>query len=176
VVGDLEDRVLALRVQPDDGGRAWRRVRADVAEQVGEHLPDPRLVGGDHQAVRHGRGDLAVRLDRPGVRHGVPGQDGQVGLRQVERRGPVKPGKFEQLGDEHGHALRLLLDAPHRVRQFTGPERVRPVQLRVAPDGGQRGTQLVRGIRGELPDLLLRAQPGAEGLLDLLQHRVDRRG
>jgi hypothetical protein len=56
----------------------------------------------------------------------------------------------------------------------TGPERALPVELRVPPDRGQRRPQLMAGVGGELPHLLLGLQARAEGLLDPVQHRVDR--
>ena len=116
----------------------------------------------------------AVRLHRRRVGGRVPDQPGQVGLGQVQRGGAVQPGQFEQFGHQRAHPLRLLLDAAHRVRQLVRAERALPVQLGVAADGRQRGAQLVRGVRGELADLLLGPQPGAERLLDPVQHGVDR--
>ena len=48
------------------------------------------------------------------------------------------------------------------------------VQLGIAPHGGQRGAQLVGGVRDELPHPLLRGLAGGEGLLDLGEHHVER--
>jgi hypothetical protein len=154
VVADLEHRAVAVRVEADGGGGARRGVRADVAEQVREHLADSRLVGGDHQAGRDLRPHLALRFDRSRVGHRVPGQQGEVGLGQVEGRHAVEAGQFEQFGDEHAHPVGFLLDAPHRVRQVGGAERALPVQLGVPADRGQRGAQLVGGVGGELAHLL----------------------
>jgi hypothetical protein len=61
-VADLEHRAAAVGVQPDRGGGARRGVRADVAEQVREHLADPRLIRRDHQARRDLRRHRAVRF------------------------------------------------------------------------------------------------------------------
>ena len=114
-----------------------------------------------------------ARLDRPRVGDRVPHHRRQVGLGQVEGGRAVQPRQLQQFGHERAHPLRLLLDPAHRVRQLIGPERPLPVQLGVAADGRQRGAQLVRGVRRELADLLLGLQPGAEGLLDPVQHGVD---
>jgi len=84
LVADLEHGALAFRVQPDGGGRAGRGVRADVAEQVRQHLPDPRLVGGDHERGWQLGGQVAVRFDGARVGYRVPGEAGQVGFGQVE--------------------------------------------------------------------------------------------
>jgi hypothetical protein len=73
-------------------------------------------------------------------------------------------------------SVRLLLDAAHRVRQPVRAQGALPVQLGVPADGGQWGAQFVRGVRGELADLLLRGPPGAERLLDPVQHGIDGRG
>ena len=172
-VSDLQHDAIPHLAEPDRDGCAFRRVLADVAEQVGQHLPDPGLVNGGHQPVRSFGPDWPVRFHRPGVRGRVPDQAGQIGLGQVERGGAVQPGEFEQLGDERAHPLRLLLDPAHGVRQLVRAERALPVQLGVTPDGGQRRAQLVGGVRGELADLLLGAQPCPERLLDAVQHGVD---
>ena len=175
-IGDLQQHPLTRLGQPDGHRRARRGVLPHVAEQVGEDLPDARLVH-HRQQVRRGLGvDRPGGLHRPGVGHRVPHQHGEIGLDQVQGRHAVQPGELEQLGDEPAHPVRLLLDAAHRVRQPVRPEGALPVQLGVAADGGQRGAELVRGVGGELAHLLLRGQPGIERLLDPVQHRVDGRG
>ena len=96
----------------------WAR---HVGQQVGQHLADPRLVHHRDQAGRGLGADRPARLDGRGVGHGVPDDAGQVGLGQVQRRGPVEPGQLEQLGDQRAHPLGLLLDPAHGVRQLVGP-------------------------------------------------------
>jgi len=61
-------------------------------------------------------------------------------------------------------------------RQPVRAQRALPVELGVAADGGQRGAQLVRGVRGELPHLLLGLPACPERLLDPVEHRIDRPG
>ena len=162
--------------EPDRDRGVRGGVLADVAEQVGQHLPDPRLVRHHDQAGRRAGPDRALRLHRPGVLDRVRDQRGQVGLGQVEGGVPVQPGQLEQLGDQAGHPVRLLLDAAHGVRQPVLTERTLPVQLGVPADGGERRAQLVRRVRGELPHLLLGLPARPERLLDPVQHRVDRPG
>jgi hypothetical protein len=90
-------------------------VRADVREQIGQHLPDPSLID-DRDQPRRGLGaDRAIRLHRHGVGDCVAHHDREVGLREVKRGGPVQPGQLKQLGDQRRHALRLLLDPAHRA-------------------------------------------------------------
>ena len=164
------------RVDPDDDGGPRRRVRADVAEQVRKHLADPRLVGGDHQvggtSALTGRSGSTARASATAS---TASAARSVSVRSSEDLA-VQPGQLEQLGDQPAHPVGLLLDAAHRVRQLARPERALPVQLRVTADGRQRRPELVAGVGGELPYLLLGPQPGAEGLLDPVQHRVDRPG
>ena len=174
-VDHLDEHAAGDLAQPDGDRRGDRRVRADVAQQVGQHLPDARLVDDRDQPGRRLRPDRPLRLDGRGVGDRVPDDPREVGLGQVQRRGPVQPGQLEQLGDQRAHPLGFLLDPAHGVGQLLGAERALPVQLGVAADSRERRAQLVRGVGGELAHLLLRSQPGAERLLDPVEHRVDRR-
>jgi hypothetical protein len=140
--------------------------------QVRQHLPDPWLSTiAISPSVRPP--ELAGLLDRLGVGRRVPHHRCQVGPGEVGGRGAVQPRQFQQLSYQRAHTLRLLLDPAHRVRELLRPQRPLPVQLGIAPDGGERGPQLVRGVRRELAHLVLRLQPGAESLLDPVQHGVD---
>ncbi len=89
-------------------------MRADIAEEVGQHLPDPALVDAGDQPRRRLGADRPLGLNRRGVSHSVPHDYRQVRFGEVERGRPVQPGQLKQLGDEGGHALRLLLDPAHR--------------------------------------------------------------
>ena len=115
-VGDLQHDATRRQCKPDRGRCAFRRVLADVAKQVGQNLPDPGLVDEGYQPVRGLGPDRPVRFHRPGVRDRVTHQAGQIGLGQVQRRGPVQPGELKQFGHERAHPVRLLLDPAHGVR------------------------------------------------------------
>ena len=85
-VRDLHHRPAAHRGEPDRDRGARRRVLADVAEQVGQHLPDPGLVHHRDQPVRCLGLDRAVRLApprRPRPRPG-PARPGRVSVRSSE--------------------------------------------------------------------------------------------
>ena len=149
-------------------------VRADVAEQVREHLADPCLVH-HGQAAAVPRPAPGAPARPPGVGDRVPRPAPTGRYRPGRGRSPVQPGQLEQFGHERAHPLRLLLDPAHGVRQLVRAQRALPVQLGVTADGGQRGAQLVRGVGGELAHLLLGAQARAERLLDPVEHGVDGR-
>ena len=83
-VRDLEHRAAAHRGQPDRDWGARRGVLAGVAQQVGQHLPDPHLVHYSDQPVRCLRLDRAAWLDCRGVRGRVPDQPSQVCFGQIQ--------------------------------------------------------------------------------------------
>ena len=173
-VDDLHQGAAPGRAEPEHDGRPRRGVLSHVGQQVRQYLANPRFVGHHDQPVRGLELDRAVRFDGARVGRGVAHQKGHVGLGQVQRRGPVEPREFQQFGDQPAHPLRFLVNPAHRVRQLIRAERSLPVEFGVSADGRQRGTELVRGVRGELADLLFRIQPRAECLLDPVQHGVDR--
>jgi len=156
-----------------------------VAHQVDDHLAQPRLVADDHQrrrgAIVAGQQlDAAVGRDRARVVDGVGGHPEQVDGALLERALLVEAGQQQQVLDQQAHPDRLLLDATHQLGGLVGS--ALPVELGEAPDGGQRGAQLVAGVRDEAAHPLLRAARGrlrggpcAEGGLDLGEHAVERR-
>ena len=95
----------------------------------------------------------------------------------------VEPGEQEQVVDERAHPPALGADPGHRRRQLVGVgQAAGPVQVGVAPDGGQRRPQLVRRVGDEPSEPFLarglRVERGlllAEARLDLVEHRVEGR-
>ena len=178
VVLDGEHHLLRRGVLGDADGdrRARGRVPAGVVEQVGQHLVQPLLVAGrDHRLVGQVELPPVVRADDAGVAHGLEGQPGEVDLVAGQRSARVEAGEQQQVLDQAGHPGRLGLDLGHRERQLLGVGRAgAAAQLGVPVDGRQRRAQLVGGVGDELPHLLLAAVPLVEGVLDVLEHRVQR--
>ena len=76
--------------------------------------------------------------------------------RSAGSRSLVQAGQQQQVLDQHGHPAGLALDPAHRLVELrAGRRAAAPVQLGEAADRGQRGAQLVRGVRDELPQPLL---------------------
>jgi hypothetical protein len=84
-VRDLDQGTLASLGQAQRDRGALRGVLAYVAEQVGQHLAQPRLVRDHPEMLRRLGADRPAGLDGAGIGGGVPDQLGQVGLRQVQR-------------------------------------------------------------------------------------------
>ena len=101
---------------------------------------------------------------------------------ELERPSFVEVGEQEQVFDEDAHPFRLASDPLHRALEVVRPaRRAAGEELGIGADGGERGSQLVRGIRDEPPELALgrleRAQRGValgHRLLDVREHRVER--
>src|SRR5690606_36902847 len=79
LVGDVEDRAAVRRAAADADRRAVRGVRGGVAHEVGDHLPQPRLVAQHRRragraAVRPGDLDRAGPVESPQVVAGVAGE------------------------------------------------------------------------------------------------------
>ena len=91
-------------------------VHEGVADDVGDHLPQPILV-----AVDDDWRSAELDVDRPpgrrraGVGCGVARQQRQVDRSHVERTLLVEPGERQHVIDEAADACRLLLGATHRV-------------------------------------------------------------
>ncbi len=99
----------------------------------------------------------------------------QVDVGQVERTTLVEPREQQHVVDEPSHPRRLVLDPAHRVGLLgLGRDRAGPPELRIAPNRRQRRAQLVRGIRDEATEAVLRLLPLVERTLDLPEHRVQR--
>jgi hypothetical protein len=114
-VRDLNHHTAADLGEPHRRRRGHRGVLADVAEQIGQHLPDAGLVHGSDQRLRRLRPYRPGWFHRPGIGGRVPHQQRQVRLGDVERGGAVQPGQFEQFRDERAHPPGLLLNAAHGV-------------------------------------------------------------
>ena len=102
--------------------------------------------GAEHVTVRDG-------IDGAGILGGVSDQRRQVDGLPFEWSSLVEAGEQQQVVDEPCHPGRLAVDAPHR-RVEVGGTVGQPVleQLRVTPDRGERGPQLVRRIGHEAPE------------------------
>ena len=146
-----------------DGG-AGRGVLAGVGEQVGDDLVQPLPVAGelDH-VVGQVEAPPVIGRDHPGVRHRLEEQPGQVDAAVLERAPGVEPGQQQQVLDEVGHPAGLLVDLGQGRLGGLGVLGSAAGKLGVAGDRRERGPQLVRRVRHELPDLLLAAVPRAEG-------------
>ena len=75
---------------------------------------------------------------------------GEVDRLAFERAALVEAREQQQVVDEHAHARRRFLDAPHRLGEIVGPgARAAPEQLGVAADRRERRAQLVRRVGDE---------------------------
>ena len=119
----------------------------------------------EHLAVRGGGGGVGARIG---------GENGEVDGRALRRPGLVEPGQQQQVLDQAVHAGRLLFDpAHHRGLVHLIGDGAEPEELGEPLDRGQWRPELVGGISEELAKLLLGLGPGAEGLLDLVEHGVE---
>ena len=147
-----------------------------VAQEVAEHLA--QLVGvAEHGGAAVGvERDLAVGGGRARVVDGVAGERGDVEL-VVRRVGHlVEPREREQVLDEHAHPRGLVLDAAHRALLLgTLGHGAHAEQLRVAADRRQRRAQLVRGVGDERAQPVLARLAAGEGVLEPVEHAVERR-
>ena len=151
------------------------RVRADVREQVVDHLAEAFRVARDRD---HGR---RLERQRPGGLHRMRGVDRLAGERRqidrprLERASLVEPREQQQVADEQAHAPRLALDPGHRALEIVrAVARAAIEQLGVGAHGGDGRAQLVRGVRDEPAQARLRRRALGEGVLDLPEHRVER--
>ena len=111
------------------------------------------------------------------VLHGVGGDRRQVDRQAVERPSLVDAGEQQQLVDQDAHALGLLLDAAHGRLEVGGAVFGAAMEeLGVAADRGERRAQLVRGVGQEAAQPVLGRLALGEGVLDVLEHAVERQG
>ena len=121
-------------------------------------------------------GQVVAVGHRVGVAHRVGADALQVDRLRPQRPAPVQLGQQQEVLDQAAHPGRLLLDPLERLAPpgLVG-EAAPPQQLGVAPDGGERRAQLVRGVGHELAQALLGGRLLGEGPLDLGQHLVEGR-
>jgi hypothetical protein len=87
----------------------------------------------------------------------------------------IQPGERQQVLHQHTHPCRLLLDPAHRLRGLLGPAcGAQAKQLGVPADGHQGRAQLVRCVGQEAAQALLARLALGEGLLQAVEHRVQR--
>ena len=99
----------------------------------------------------------------------------EVGLLELQRPSGVQPGEQQQILDEQRHPARLGLDTAEGV-PGVGPDLLSAAsgELGVPADGGERGPQLMTGVRHELPYPHLALLPCVQGAVDVVQHPVQR--
>ena len=128
----------------------------DVGQQVVEHLAQAVLVAGHLDRAR-GR-ELHGPLGPDGGRgpDGLGDQRHQLHRCHLHRHALVQAGQREEVVDQPVHAGRLGADARNDAREVLGVLGPAPLEeLGVGRHGGDRGAQLVRGVRHELAQVLL---------------------
>lgn len=89
-------------------------------------------------------------------------------------RARVQPGQQQQVFDQTGHPGGFGFDAAQGMAGVGAGFLVAAAgQLGIAPDRGQRGTQLVAGVGHELAYPHLALLPGGQGGGDVAQHSVE---
>ena len=175
MIGDLEHRGRPVSVQTDLDRRAGRRVHQRVRQQVRatwrsrSASPDTTTLSSATSEI--GRPGSTARASRTAS----SAMCAEVDVGQVERTTLVEPREQQHVVDEPAHPRRLVLDPAHRVGLLgLGRDRSRAPQLRIAADRRQRRAQLVRRVRDEATEAILRLLPLVERTLDLPEHRVQR--
>ena len=183
-VAHLDLRLVADLVDVHRGGRARRRVRPDVGQQVVEDLAQPVLVAGDLDRACRPELHGPLGPHRGGGADGLGGQRHQLDGRHLHRHALVEAGQGEEVVDQPVHAGRLGADARDDAREVLGVLGPAPLEeLGVGRHGGDGGAQLVRGVGDELAQVLLvlaqprlRGDAGREGRLNPLEHHVEGAG
>ena len=166
--------VVADDARPHDG--AGRGMRARVAEQVGDDLVQPRGVALDLDRLV-GQVELPDVVGGGGVRVADRVDDhlGEVDGLVVERTARVEAGEQQQVVDERGHPDRLGLDPADRVGDPLGDRLLLAAgQLGIPADRGERGAQLVARVGDELAYPFLALLTLVEGVVDVVEHLVER--
>ena len=172
--GQPDLTVVGDDARPHDG--AGRGVGTRVAEQVGDDLVQPRRVALDLDRLV-GQVELpdVVGGGGVGVADRVDDHLGEVDGLVVERAAGVQAGEQQQVVDQRGHPDRLGLDAADRVGDACGHRLLLATgQLRIPTDRGERGAQLVAGVGDELAYPLLALLALVEGVVDVVEHLVER--
>ncbi|EYT79915.1 hypothetical protein CF54_28525 [Streptomyces sp. Tu 6176] len=151
-------------------------MRTGVGQQVDQHLLEACRV-------RRHRGRFAGQVEPPGVAgtgrprvaDGVHDQRQEVGRLEAQRPARVQPGEQQQILHQQRHPVGLGLDTAQRVPGVRAdPLAAAPGEFGVAADRGERGAQLVAGVRDELADPRLAALPCVQGAVDVVEHAVER--
>jgi hypothetical protein len=139
-----------------------------------DQLAKARFISDDRARSRRVTAHQAGRVDRTGVLGGVGDKDRQVDRLAFERATLVKPGQQQQVVYQAGHPGGLTVDAAHgRVEICRSIGQSMLEQLRVASDRGERGPQLVRGVRHETTQPRLGRLALAKRRFDTAQHEVE---
>ena len=177
VVGDRDlDHLAAGRCQADLHGRPGGRVRPRVAQQVGQRLVQPVLVTADgDRLVRQVELPPVIAAGDPRVVGRLEHQPGEVHRLVGERPPGVQPGQQQQVIHQVAHPHRLGLHPAQRMTDAVW-NRFRAAQgeLGVAADPGERGAQLVAGVRGEMPQPVLARLAAGQRPLHVPEHPVER--
>ncbi len=175
MVSDLQHHLPAPRSDPNLDRRARRRVYDGIAHQVADDLPQLMRI------TDHERAAVAVNRNRSrGIHRACV--VGRVARKMREVYGLahhvvdlVEPRERQEVLHDHAHPGGLALDAAHRPFDVSGLARsADPEQLRISADRRKRCAKLVRGIGQEATQPVLAFLPLRKGLLQPLQHRVQR--
>ena len=146
-----------LAVDPDLDRSRLRRVHPRVRQEIGEHLPDSRLVTEERNRFRSDQFDRSVRFDRPEIVHGVSRDLGKIEIGELQRAALVEASEREEVVDQHPHASRLVPDPLERpLLRGRIAQRAGLQQLGVPADRRERCPQLVRRVGDERAQRLLR--------------------
>ena len=149
--------------------RVVAQIVDELVEQARVALNDARLAGGgDGDACLLGHGSQA-RRHLPCHVQQVHGLGCAEQARVPRALGLVELGEREDVVDELGHVVGLVVDAPGELRDVLGPRDAVTDELRGTRDGRERRLELVRHVGGELAA----HEVGAAQLLDLLGDALD---
>ncbi len=180
---------LPRDAQGDPGAR--RRVCPGVREKVRDDLVHPTRIADDRDGlVRHLDAPVVVGRRRSRIRESFERQLGEVDGAVDQLLPLVEPCEQQQVLDETGHPQGLRLDALERGGRafddlrtlFRGRTLMQRAQrqLRVPPDGRERGAQLVTRVGDEAAHSLLvllpRGQRGVDVIEELVQGSSDETG
>ena len=154
VVAHLDVDPPVLRERLDLDLAAGRRVLDGVVEQVREHLTQPLAVAADErERPVDVRADPHLVLTALGSGRRLLDELADVDVRErVAEAARLDPRRVEDVGDELGEPLRLVLDQPEERLALLGRE-LAPALVqrpRRADDRGHRAPQLVRDERDEV--------------------------
>ena len=144
-----------------------------VLQEIGDHLPQLRFVALDHERTHLVDGDHSIRRARLRVGGGIRDHGAEVDGLTLQCPTLVQSRKQQKIVDEDPHAHRLVFDPSHRPSQVLRAVRGTPAeQLRVAAYRGHWRPKLVRRVRKELSETLLRAPLYRERVLNTGEHDV----
>jgi len=154
-VGGNRARDRRWTADPHHHRRVVRGVLQGVGDQIGDHLPDPRLVSqrrhrleGVAAVVDPGQADEPVRHPHVRVTHRVRRHRQQVHRLAAQRSLLVQAGQQQHVVDQQSHPADFGLDPPHRLvqRRVAGGAPPRRYSSAKPWIGGERGAQFMGGV------------------------------